>query len=112
PTAQYSLAVMYIYGRGVEKSDKESLKWLTLSAQQGDAMAEYALGERFRLGFGVTKDLAEAFKWYTLSAAQGVDDAAAGLKNIRPTMSGEQITDGRQRAQKFVPAPTSPDTSK
>jgi TPR repeat protein len=42
--AQYSLAEMYYYGRGVVQNDTEALRWFKKAAEQGFAEAQYALG--------------------------------------------------------------------
>jgi TPR repeat protein len=55
----------------VEKDEKEAAKWITKSAEQGDAKAQYSLGVYYLSGFGVEKDEKEAVKWLTKSAEQG-----------------------------------------
>ncbi|MDP6128458.1 MAG: SEL1-like repeat protein, partial [Planctomycetota bacterium] len=41
--AQYSLGGMYEYGRGVEKDEKEAVKWFRKAAEQGYEPAKLAL---------------------------------------------------------------------
>ena len=38
--AQYNLGIMYQDGRGVTKDDAEAVKWYTLAAEQGHALAQ------------------------------------------------------------------------
>ena len=102
--AQYSLAVLHAYGRGVPRDDRQALAWLTRAAEQGLGLAQFALGHRYITGTGVPQDLVEAFKWLTLAAAGNVNDAHAALDEIKPRMTRAQITQGRQRAQQFVPS--------
>jgi len=41
--AQYNLGVMYDEGKGVEKDEKEAVKWYRKAAEQGDDDAKAAL---------------------------------------------------------------------
>ena len=106
--AQYSLAVLYVIGKGVPQDDTEALKWYRQAADQGDALAQYNLGMRYYEGKGVVPDPVEAYKWLSLAAAQSTPDAASARDNLKRTMTREQITEGRRRAETFVakkPAP-------
>lgn len=44
-SAQYDLALRYLDGKGVEKSEKEGRKWLEAAAKQGDAKAAKKIQE-------------------------------------------------------------------
>jgi len=41
--AQYAVGYMYYYGQGVIENKKEAIKWITLSANQGQGQAITAL---------------------------------------------------------------------
>ena len=69
--AQEHLGVCYKYGRGVEKSDEEAVKWYRKAAEQGHAEAQYDLGYCYEHGRGVEKSDEEAVKWYRKAAEQG-----------------------------------------
>ena len=43
--AQYNLGWMYANGKGVEKDEKEGIKWFRKAAEQGDEDAKAALKE-------------------------------------------------------------------
>ena len=45
-SAQYSLGVMYDFGRGVLEDDAEAVRWYRLAAEQGDADAQNRLGSQ------------------------------------------------------------------
>lgn len=100
--AQYSLAMMYFMGTGVTKDDAEALKWYRASAEQGYPYALFNLGVRYQKGQGVTADPAEAFKWLTLAAEHGVAEAVSLRDEVKRTMTGEQVAEGRRRAAAFT----------
>jgi len=62
---------MYNGGRGVPKDYKTAVKWWTLAAEQGHAVAQYNLGVMYDNGKGVPQDDKTAVKWWTLAAEQG-----------------------------------------
>lgn len=68
--AQFELARIYAYGRGVPRNEAEAAKWF-LKADRGDAQYQYELGLNYQLGDGVSKNLSEAAKWYRKAADQG-----------------------------------------
>lgn len=74
--AQYYLAECYSSGDGVEKNDKEALKWYTLSANKGYSNAQRVLAMLYINGYGgVKQSKSEAIKWYKLAAQNGNDEA-------------------------------------
>jgi len=77
--AQFNVAVMYEYGRGVEKNVKESAKWYKISADQGLDKAEFHLAVMYSNGQGVLQDYKEAFKWFLLAAENGNSSAQHNL---------------------------------
>ena len=59
------------------------MKWLTKSAEQGDAAAQALLGLCYQNGTGVAEDEKEAVKWYTKSAEQGYAEAKEALEKLK-----------------------------
>ena len=49
----------------------EGLKWLRLSANQGNAKGQFNLGVMYEHDDGVPQNYGEALKWYHLAANQG-----------------------------------------
>ncbi|MDO8453880.1 MAG: tetratricopeptide repeat protein [Sulfurimonas sp.] len=79
-SAQLAMATMlYWGGHGITKNIAESIKWYTLSANQGDDSAQYKLGEMYYHGTEVKQNIVEAVKWYTASANKGNSVAQARL---------------------------------
>ena len=69
--AQFNLAWMHYFGKGVKRSYTPAAKWFQLAAEQGLADAQSNLGVMYREGLGVTQDYKNALKWFQLAAEQG-----------------------------------------
>jgi len=79
PKAQFNLAYMYFYGKGVPQSYAESARWCRKAAGQGDALAESRMGSLYLYGNGVPQDYTEAARWYREAAEQGEPKGQLGL---------------------------------
>ena len=62
PQAQYDLAVRYMNGDGVPKSDSEKVKWYWKAAEQGHAGAQAQIGLMYLDGNGVPQNYSEALR--------------------------------------------------
>ena len=95
-SAQFLIAYMYDNGEGVLENDKAAVKWYTLVAEQGDAVAQSNLGTMHANGDGVPENDKTAVKWYTLAAKQGYAPAQynLGLKYVY----GEGVLTDNRRA--------------
>jgi TPR repeat protein len=71
PEAQFYVGVMYHFGYGVPRDDREAVRWYRLAAEQGHADAQFNLGVMYAYGEGVPQDHAEALRWFRLAAEQG-----------------------------------------
>ena len=100
---QYGLAVCYVLGQGVPPNDAEALKWYRQAADQGDDLSQFNLGMRYLRGTGVAASPVDAYQWLSLAAAQGVADAGRQIEELKRKMTPEQISEGRRRADAFVP---------
>ncbi len=100
---QYDLAYLYEQGNGVKPDEHEAAKWCQLAAEGGDPVAQYDIGQRCRLGVGVATNRVQAYKWLALAAAQGQADSAKLLPEVQREMSGAELTEARQLAEKFTP---------
>ena len=69
--AQFYVAEMYDFGKGVTENDKTAVKWYTLAAEQGYSDAQYNLAHMYADGEGVPENDKTAVKWFTLAAEQG-----------------------------------------
>ena len=77
--SQYILSLMYESGQGVEKNQKESVKWLILAAESGVPKIQYDLGIRYFYGYGIEQNYDEAAKWWESSANAGIADSQYNL---------------------------------
>jgi len=83
PPSQYSIAVMYHFGRGQPRDFAEALKWYDLAVKKkhalelyGDAapdhsLAKYNLGDMYSKGQGTEKDQRQGAIWFYKSAQDG-----------------------------------------
>ena len=64
PQAQYNLAFLL-------NDEKESLEWLTKSAENGYKDAQYELAIQYLYGYGVRQDMNKSVYWFEESAKNG-----------------------------------------
>lgn len=87
--SQFSLAEMYMHGKGVAKDDAKAKEWIQkaapqtqIAAEQGNAIAQYFLGIMYGAGIGVLKDYSKAVEWYQKAAEQGLAKAQSSLGSM------------------------------
>lgn len=104
PTAQFWLGMIY-YSEGIEgkeehESEKEAVKWLSLSAQQGNAMGQITLSQRYFNGEGVPQDYVMAHMWLNIAMQNGMrEQASQELARFETRMSRDQIADAQRLAR-------------
>ena len=99
--AQYKVAVMHKMGLGVPKSEKEARKWSRLAAKQGNPQAQALLGSLYYKASGEeSPDTLRAYIWYEVAAAQGSAEAKKDLAVLTKQLTPQQVTEGREKAQK------------
>ena len=81
--AQFDLGLCYVRADGVNKDNKEFLKWLTKSAEQGYAPAQWNLGRCYYYAMGIKKDYEKAVKWWTKAAEQGLPQAKEAIEKLK-----------------------------
>jgi hypothetical protein len=79
PQAQTIMASCYDLGRNVTANRKENIRWLTLAANQGYALAESELGHIYLYGSGIPSDYQQALLWEEKAAQQGEVEAQRDL---------------------------------
>jgi TPR repeat protein len=82
--SQWMLGRMYLNGEGRALDPEQSLNWLTVAAELGDAEAQFQLGLGFTYssGYEGSPNLDLAFHWYSLAAEQGLASAQFALGDI------------------------------
>lgn len=98
-SAQLNLGICYRDGCGVEKDEKEAVRWFRRAANQNDADAQFVLGACYQEGQGVKKDIEEAVKYYRKAAGQGHVNAQYNLGMCY--FDGRGIEKNRKRAVKW-----------
>jgi uncharacterized protein len=75
--AQYSLARLYLDGRGAQPDPRTAARWLNLAAEKGHHPSQALLGHMLINGHGVPKQRSLGLMWLTLArdAADPVRDA-------------------------------------
>ena len=76
----------------------EAVKWLRLSAKQGNSVAQYNLGVCYLQCEGVSTDPLEAYKWLALAASQGDNQARETLDKLETELTPEQIVEAQKRS--------------
>jgi len=82
PDSQYTLGVMYVDGKGVEKDPTTAVQWFLKAARQNHIEAQFRLGEMYKEGIGVKADPKEAKIWLAKAADGGLSKASRVLKDI------------------------------
>ena len=89
--------------------ESESVKWMTLAANQGDKQGQGDLAEVLLEGKLVKTDLIEAYKWGELSTHGGGVINIPGVhgRTVRDSailkMTAEQLAEAKQRVAEFKP---------
>ncbi len=86
PRAQYTLAVMYANGQGVDQDDEQAVGLYRMAADQGHAAAQNDLGLMYANGRGVPADEMLALGLYRLAADQGHGAAQSNFAEIAARM--------------------------
>lgn len=69
--ALFELAHLYLYGRGLNRSNNEAEKWLIKAANQKFTPAQFELACNYILGHGFKKDYNDAQQWLQTAAELG-----------------------------------------
>lgn len=80
--AEYDVAVSYLHGYGVAKSEVDAQKWLERAAVHGNLAAKYEFGVALRDGRGAVQDYVGAAKWIRRAAEDGHVQAQLALGNM------------------------------
>jgi len=89
--AQTNIGYMLSQGLGVEKNEKDAIKWYEKAALKGDPNAQYNIGSMCETGRGIKQDYKKAMGWYLKSAEQGNEFAQANLGSLYYNGYGVEI---------------------
>ena len=105
---QFSLAVKLHNGDGVEKNEKEALKWFLKAAEQGNSSAQTFIGSRYWLSEGFPQDLVTAYAWIIIAAKQKGKHGESARKRKADwpkEMTPDQITKAEALAEEMIKKP-------
>lgn len=98
------LASMFDYGTGVKEDRKRAAELYLRAARMGMPAAMFNVASMLETGEGLAMDKVEAYKYYILSRDQGFAPFAnKALEEIAADMTADQIAEGEQRADDFIP---------
>lgn len=97
--AQYSLGVLYLNGKYVEKNIYKAIELFELSSKQSNEYAAYQLGKLFLKGEDIEKDIPSAVKWFLISAEKGNQYAQYLLGKIY--FMGDGVIENKEEAIKW-----------
>ena len=100
--AQIELANSYRKGIRVTQDYKTAVKWFTLAAEQGKALAQYNLGRLYYLGKGVPENLIYAHMWAKQSSSNGFEMGAEFTELLTELMTKNQIEEARRLGNECV----------
>ena len=93
---------MFDVGDGVPQDYKTAVKWWTIAAEQGLAVAQNNLGFMYHTGDGVPQDDVYAHMWYNISAYNGDIKASENRDLIAKRMTPSQIEKAQTLAHACV----------
>ena len=103
PEAQWSLARLYVLGRGVLQDYAEAIKWYERAAEKDYDFAQWDLGKMYRDGKGVPQNYVLAHMWLNLTAAKGWRVAAEERDDLVKLMTAAQIAEAQRLAREWKP---------
>ena len=92
--SQYDLAMLYLDGKGVERSIPDAMRWLRAAAVQGQRDAQHMLGSLLYRGDSDATE-AEAIAWFRRAAEQDhvAGQAALGVALVQTTKTATRCSE-------------------
>ena len=103
PRAQYTIGFFYLKGINIQSNSTEANKWFRRAALQGEARSQNAIGYSLATGYGTETNLTEGYMWLLLAASKKESRAIVNIETLEPTLSSEQLAEGKRRAAEFRP---------
>ena len=101
PQAQYSLARLYLSGRGLKMDPQRGMEWLQKAAEQNHGEAQNQLGLLYLSGVGVTRDCQRAGEWFSRvsETSEAWRQARSNLAWVLATCPQADSRDGERAIQ-------------
>jgi hypothetical protein len=125
--AQFNLGLKYSNGKGASQDDnasteeieldddqkskkekekkdyKESIKWFTKSAEQGDSKSQYNLGKIYQEGKGgVQASLVQSYMFFNLAAVNGDEVKIKSRNEVADKMTPSQLEKSQDKAREWI----------
>ena len=101
PRAQFSIALLYLRGQGVEQNTAVAMRWLRMAANRGDGEARLVLGDLYLKG--PPPDYVKSYMWLILALVNLRGPQRKIAFSLRKQAAGnltpEQIERAKQMAQ-------------
>lgn len=94
--------LLYREGMGTAKNLEEATKWITKSADLGNAQAMYQLGKMYWTGSGVNQDKVAAYSFMLLAATGDLPNAQQDKATYEQSLSSKELEKGRKRAETWA----------
>jgi TPR repeat protein len=103
---------MYLMGAGIAHDTAQGMRWLGMSADQGNSDSQVLLGLVYLQGHdGVPPDMVQADVWFQLAAARGDPLAPRQIVAVEKQMTPEEIVKAKALVAAWKPK-TPPGTTK
>lgn len=94
--------LLYREGVGTAKNLQEATKWITKSAELGNAQAMYQLGEMYWTGSGVNQDKILAYSFMLLAATGDLPKAREERATFEQSLSNKELEKAHKRAETWA----------
>jgi TPR repeat protein len=99
-SAQFDLGNLYEDGQGTPADRSLAVHYYQLAAEQGMVKAQHRLGLLLAKGNGTAGDRIAAYKWLML-AQDSMKENAAGLSDLRKSMSEQELTEAEGEVDRW-----------
>lgn len=105
--AEETIGLMYRFGQGLNKDNKQAIRWLSRAAQDQRPLSQHHLGSMYYTGQGITPDMIKAAMWMQLAARNypegpSKQQAISDLKNIKLRLSRIEQEEATSQARRFL----------
>ncbi len=102
-----ALGLMFYEGKGMIQNYDNALKWITLSAQQGNPLAQMPLGYIYSDDDIMMRDLMKAHMWFNVSSVMdasilGSERARHERDRVAGSMTREEIAEAQLTATRWL----------
>ena len=99
--AQFQLGAQYASSDS-KKNYAQAVKWLTISAENGNVLASATLGAFYWAGRGVTQDYVKAYMWSAIAKAEGDQASAYRVAILESRLSPTELAEAELLAAAWL----------